>query len=115
MSAVTLPVARPSRLKAFLARAFAKPAFVTGFAILVLSLALEVFAIAMPFFLQLVVDRVLVGRDRDLLTVLGVAFGALVVITVALGLWAGPVYDLVTRAATGVIDPAVYRAEVLGR
>ncbi len=51
--------------------------------ILVLSLALEVFAIAMPFFLQLVVDRVIVGRDRDLLTVLGVAFGALVVITVA--------------------------------
>jgi ATP-binding cassette, subfamily B, bacterial CvaB/MchF/RaxB len=51
--------------------------------ILILSLALEVFAIAMPFFLQLVVDRVLVGRDRDLLTVLGVAFGALVIITVA--------------------------------
>ncbi len=45
-----------------------------------LSLALEVFAIAMPFFLQLVVDRVLVGRDRDLLTVLGVAFALLVVI-----------------------------------
>ncbi|MBL0140897.1 MAG: peptidase domain-containing ABC transporter [Betaproteobacteria bacterium] len=51
--------------------------------ILILSLALEVFAIAMPFFLQLVVDRVLVGRDRDLLTVLGVAFGVLVIITVA--------------------------------
>ncbi len=51
--------------------------------ILVLSLALEVFAIAMPFFLQMVVDRVIVGRDRDLLTVLGVGFGALVVITVA--------------------------------
>jgi ATP-binding cassette, subfamily B, bacterial CvaB/MchF/RaxB len=51
--------------------------------ILVLSVALEVFAIAMPFFLQLVVDRVLVGRDRDLLTVLGVAFAVLVVITVA--------------------------------
>ena len=47
-----------------------------------LSLALEVFAIAMPFFLQLVVDRVLVGRDRDLLTVLGMAFGALVIIQV---------------------------------
>ena len=42
--------------------------------ILLLSFALEVFAIAMPFFLQLVVDRVLVGRDRDLLTVLGIAF-----------------------------------------
>ena len=50
--------------------------------IFILSLALEVFAIAMPFFLQLVVDRVLVGRDRDLLTVLGIAFGALVLIQV---------------------------------
>jgi ATP-binding cassette, subfamily B, bacterial CvaB/MchF/RaxB len=48
--------------------------------ILMLSLALEVFAIAMPFFLQLTVDRVLVGRDVDLLTVLGIAFGTLVVI-----------------------------------
>ncbi len=51
--------------------------------ILLLSLALEVFAIAMPFFLQMVVDRVLVGRDRDLLTVLGIAFCTLVVIQVA--------------------------------
>jgi ATP-binding cassette, subfamily B, bacterial CvaB/MchF/RaxB len=51
--------------------------------IFILSLALEVFAIAMPFFLQFVVDRVLVGRDRDLLTVLALAFGALVVISVA--------------------------------
>lgn len=51
--------------------------------ILILSFALEVFALAMPFFLQLVVDRVLVGRDRDLLTVLGIAFCALVVIQVA--------------------------------
>ena len=51
--------------------------------ILTLSFALEVFAIAMPFFLQLTVDRVLVGRDVDLLTVLGIAFGTLVVIQVA--------------------------------
>ncbi|HYC38202.1 MAG TPA: peptidase domain-containing ABC transporter [Usitatibacter sp.] len=51
--------------------------------ILILSFAIEVFALAMPFFLQLVVDRVLVGRDRDLLTVLGIAFGALVIIQVA--------------------------------
>jgi ATP-binding cassette, subfamily B, bacterial CvaB/MchF/RaxB len=51
--------------------------------ILLLSLALEVFAIAMPFFLQLTVDRVLVGRDRDLLTVLGIAFATLIVISVA--------------------------------
>jgi ATP-binding cassette subfamily B protein RaxB len=51
--------------------------------LVVLSLALEVFAIAMPFFLQLVVDRVLVGRDVDFLTVLGIAFAALVLIQVA--------------------------------
>jgi len=51
--------------------------------ILTLSFALEVFAIAMPFFLQLVVDRVVVSRDRDLLTVLGIGFGTLVVIQVA--------------------------------
>jgi ATP-binding cassette, subfamily B, bacterial CvaB/MchF/RaxB len=60
--------------------------------ILVLSLALEVFAIAMPFFLQLTVDRVVVGRDRDLLTVLGVAFCTLVVIQVmvtAVRAWVG--------------------------
>ena len=41
--------------------------------LVLLSLALEIFAIAMPFFLQLVVDRVLVGRDRDFLTVLGLS------------------------------------------
>jgi ATP-binding cassette subfamily B protein RaxB len=51
--------------------------------ILMLSFALEVFSLAMPFFLQLTVDRVLVGRDRDLLTVLGIAFCALVIIQVA--------------------------------
>ena len=50
--------------------------------IFLLSLALEVFAIAMPLFLQLVVDRVVVGRDADFLTVLGVAFCALVLIQV---------------------------------
>src|SRR3954463_11077123 len=51
--------------------------------ILMLSFALEVFAIAMPFFLQLVVDRVVVGRDQDLLTVLGIGFATLVIISVA--------------------------------
>jgi ATP-binding cassette subfamily B protein RaxB len=51
--------------------------------ILILSFALEVFALAMPLFLQFTVDRVLVGRDRDLLTVLGIAFCTLVLIQVA--------------------------------
>ena len=55
----------------------------TVFQLVILSLALEVFAIAMPFFLQLVVDRVLVGRDMDFLAVLGIAFAALVLIQVA--------------------------------
>lgn len=60
--------------------------------LVLLSFAIEVFAIAMPFFLQLTVDRVLVGRDRDFLTVLGVAFIALVVIQVvvsAVRAWVG--------------------------
>jgi multicomponent Na+:H+ antiporter subunit D len=39
----------------------------------------------------------------------------LVVLTVALGLFAGPVYELITRTAEGLLDPGVYRAEVLGR
>ncbi len=46
---------------------------------LLLSLALEVFAIATPFFLQLVVDRVLVGRDSDFSRCSASRFGALVV------------------------------------
>ncbi len=64
----------------------------TVFQLVLLSLTLEVFAIAMPFFLQLVVDRVLVGRDADLLTVLGIAFGTLVLIQVvvsAVRAWIG--------------------------
>jgi ATP-binding cassette, subfamily B, bacterial CvaB/MchF/RaxB len=51
--------------------------------VLMLSLVLEVFAVAAPFFVQLVVDRVVVGRDRDLLAVLGVGFGLLVLMQVA--------------------------------
>ncbi len=48
--------------------------------ILLLSLVLEVFAVAAPFFLQLVVDRVVISRDRDLLTVLGVGFAGIAVL-----------------------------------
>ncbi|HRK56912.1 MAG TPA: peptidase domain-containing ABC transporter, partial [Burkholderiaceae bacterium] len=36
-----------------------------------------------PFFVQIVIDRVVVGRDQDLLTVLGVGFALLVVLQVA--------------------------------
>ncbi|KZC18488.1 MULTISPECIES: peptidase domain-containing ABC transporter [Rhodanobacter] len=42
--------------------------------ILLLALALEVFALAAPFYLQWVLDQVLVSADRDLLTLLGLGF-----------------------------------------
>ncbi|MBK9245454.1 MAG: peptidase domain-containing ABC transporter [Burkholderiales bacterium] len=51
--------------------------------VMLLSLALEVFAVASPFFVQLVIDRVIVGRDRDLLTLLGLGFSLLVLMQVA--------------------------------
>jgi len=51
--------------------------------VIMLSLVLEVFAIASPFFVQIVVDRVVVGRDEDLLTLLGLGFSLLVVMQVA--------------------------------
>ncbi len=60
--------------------------------VLLLSLVLEILAIATPFFLQLVVDRVVVGRDRDLLAVLGIGFALLaLMIAVVTGLraWLG--------------------------
>jgi ATP-binding cassette subfamily B protein RaxB len=45
------------------------------------SIALEVFAILAPFFMQIVVDRVLVADDKSLLIVLGLGFGLLAIIT----------------------------------
>jgi ATP-binding cassette, subfamily B, bacterial CvaB/MchF/RaxB len=47
--------------------------------IFVLALALEVFAIVTPFFMQWVIDNVLVSADRDLLTTLALGFGLLVI------------------------------------
>ncbi|BBD81056.1 colicin V secretion ABC transporter ATP-binding protein [Aerosticca soli] len=49
--------------------------------ILMLALALEVFALAAPFYLQWVLDQVLVSADRDLLTLLGLGFGALAILS----------------------------------
>ena len=53
--------------------------------IFTLALALEGFTLLAPFFMQWVVDSVLVSLDRDLLVTLGVGFGLLVLITVAAG------------------------------
>ncbi len=53
--------------------------------IFVLALALEAFMLLSPFFMQWVVDTVLVSADRDLLITLGVGFGLLVLVQVATG------------------------------
>lgn len=59
--------------------------------ILLLSLALEVFTLVSPFFLQWVIDEVIVSADRDLLTLLALGFGVLLVMqqaTSAIRTWA---------------------------
>jgi ATP-binding cassette subfamily B protein RaxB len=59
--------------------------------IFVLALALEFFVLLTPFFMQWVVDGVVVSADRDLLVTLGVGFGLLVLMqagTAALRSWA---------------------------
>ena len=53
--------------------------------ILSLALALEVCALAAPFFLQWVIDNVIVSADRDLLTTLALGFGLLMLMQQAIG------------------------------
>jgi ATP-binding cassette subfamily B protein RaxB len=48
--------------------------------ILLLALALEVFALSSPFFLQWVIDNVITSADRDLLTALALGFGLLMLL-----------------------------------
>src|SRR5690606_10777317 len=58
--------------------------------ILALSLVLQVFAIASPFYMQTVVDDVILRNDRNLLLVLAIGFGLLLLIeagTQALRQW----------------------------
>lgn len=50
--------------------------------ILVLSVLLQIFAIASPFYMQLVVDDVVISRDTDLLMVLALGFGLLMLISI---------------------------------
>ncbi len=51
--------------------------------ILALALALEFFVLLSPFFMQWVVDGVVVSADRDLLLTLGIGFGLLVLVQAA--------------------------------
>jgi ATP-binding cassette, subfamily B, bacterial CvaB/MchF/RaxB len=58
--------------------------------ILILAFALEIFTLASPFFLQWVIDEVIVAADRSLLTVLALGFGLLLLMqhaTSALRAW----------------------------
>ncbi|ATD68581.1 ABC transporter [Luteimonas chenhongjianii] len=57
--------------------------------ILLLSVALQVFVVLAPFYMQWVVDQVLVSADRDLLTVLGLGFGLALLLQVGIGLLRG--------------------------
>lgn len=53
--------------------------------ILLLALALEVFSLVTPFFLQWVIDNVIVSADRDLLLTLAIGFGLLMLMQQAVG------------------------------
>ncbi len=57
--------------------------------ILALSLALQVFVVLGPFFLQWIIDQVLVSADRDLLAVLALGFGLVLLLQVGIGLLRG--------------------------
>lgn len=52
--------------------------------VLVLALGLEIIAIAMPFYLQWVVDHALVSGDKDLLSILAIGFGLLLMLQAAI-------------------------------
>jgi len=57
--------------------------------IMLLSMALQVFVVLAPFYMQWVVDQVLVSADRDLLTVLGLGFGLALLLQIGIGLLRG--------------------------
>ncbi|MBV2208379.1 MAG: peptidase domain-containing ABC transporter [Thermomonas sp.] len=57
--------------------------------LLLLSLALQVFVVLAPFFMQWVVDQVLISADKNLLTVLGLGFGLALLLQIGIGLLRG--------------------------
>lgn len=57
--------------------------------LLLLSLALQAFVLLAPFFMQWVVDHVLIAADRDLLAVLGLGFGLAFILQVGIGIVRG--------------------------
>lgn len=65
--------------------------------ILGVSLALQVFVIVSPWYMQWVVDQVLVSADRSLLTVLGIGFILLLLLQVAISLVRGWAVIILSR------------------
>jgi len=57
--------------------------------VLLLSVALQVFVLLAPFYMQWVVDQALVSADRDLLTVLGLGFALSLLLQAGIGLVRG--------------------------
>ncbi|MEM7217955.1 MAG: peptidase domain-containing ABC transporter [Pseudomonadota bacterium] len=55
--------------------------------VVLLALLLQLLALASPYYVQTVVDDVLVRHDTDFLLVLALGFGALVLLEVLLGAW----------------------------
>ncbi|AWH43598.1 peptidase domain-containing ABC transporter [Stenotrophomonas sp. ZAC14A_NAIMI4_1] len=53
--------------------------------LLLLSIALQVFVLIAPFFMQWTVDQALVASDEDLLTVLGLGFGLATLLQICIG------------------------------
>ncbi|WP_247659694.1 peptidase domain-containing ABC transporter [Pseudoalteromonas sp. MMG006] len=53
--------------------------------VFVLSLLLQAFAIASPYYMQLVVDEVILSYDQNLLTILAIGFGLLMAIEMVTG------------------------------
>lgn len=75
---------------------------------LLLSVVLQAFVLALPYYMQLAIDRVLPAQDRDLLVVLALGFGLFMLINVGAALlrsfvllWAGTSlgYGLATNIA----------------
>lgn len=69
--------------------------------IFVLALALEVFALVGPFYMQWVLDQVLVSADRNLLTLLGIGFIAVTLLQILISaaqswvvMWFGTMLNL---------------------
>src|SRR5206468_6425611 len=68
--------------------------------IFILSVVLQVFVIASPFYLQLTVDDVIARNDVDLLVVLAVGFGLLIAIKIA----SNAVRSLIMLMVQNVLD-----------